>query len=289
MSYVADSDVWLIEPRQYGVLDRGREFWEYRRLVWYFASDALTSLYRGSALGWLWLLMRVLGPIGITGAVFGGVLGAPSDDVPYFLFLVCGMTTWLLFERSLIFVTRSLERNRRIIRKVYFPRMILPVAFVAPAVFYLIIVLLILAGTVIYYYRQDGVWYVTMHPRLLAAAGAIVLSLVFAVAVGLWTSVLQLRYRDVRYGLRYFMPFWLYVTPVFYPLSLLLSKVPEKYHWLISINPMVTIVEAFKWGTLGRGSLQPASIAASLTLILVTIVVGMWFFNRYEAASVDKL
>ena len=286
----AASAEWTIEARRDGLASRARELWEYRHLLWYFASDALTSMYKRSALGWIWLLLRVAGPIGVTALVFGGVLGVESgSDVPYFLFFLCGTTTWMLFERSLIMITRSLEKNRKIIRKIYFPRLVLPIAFVAPALFYLTIILVVLVGSVIYFYRQDGVWYITLQPRLFVAVAAVLLSLVFAIAVGLWTSVLQLRFRDIRYGLRYLMPFWFYFTPVIYPASLILDRVPDRYDWILALNPMAPIVEAFKWATLGTGNMNPVGLTTSVTLVGLTLLSGLWFFNREEAASIDKL
>lgn len=278
---------WLIEPRQHGLLDRARELWSYRYLWWYFAAQALTSMYRRSALGWIWLLMRVAGPVGLNALVFGGVLGQAekSGEIPYFLFFLCGMTTWIMFERSLLFITRSIERNRRVITKIYFPRLILPLSAVAPALLYLAIITVVMIGTTIYFYDRDGRWYITLHPRLLAGVALIALSLVFAVAVGLFTSVLQARYRDIRYGLRYVMPFWMFLTPIIYPLS----SMPEKYRWLVAFNPMAPIVEAFKWATLGEGTFSPGSLTRSVALIALTMVAGMWFFNRAEAGSVDKM
>jgi lipopolysaccharide transport system permease protein len=283
----AERAFWLIEPRQHGILDRARELWSYRYLWWYFASQTLTSMYRRSALGWVWLLLRVAGPVGLNALIFGGVLGQAhkSGRFPYFLFFLCGMTTWIMFERSLLFITRSLERNRRIITKIYFPRLILPFSSVAPALLYLAIILVVMVGTTLYFYDRDGRWYITLHPRLFVAAAMVLLSLVFAVAVGLFTSVLQARYRDIRYGLRYFMPFWMFLTPIIYPLS----SIPEKYQWLVALNPMSPIVEAFRWGTLGEGTFSPAGMVRSVVLVALTMVVGMWFFNRAESASVDKL
>ena len=286
---VAAGAEWVIEPRQHGVWYRAREFWAYRRLWWYFAADTLTSLYRRSPLGWLWMLMRVAGPIGLSAVIFGGVLQVSSGTVPYFLFFLCGTTTWMLFERSLLVITRSLEQNRRLITKIYFPRLILPTAAVSIAALYLTLLLVVIVGTSMYFFRRDGVWYISLRPELLVAVGAVLLSLIFAVAVGLWTSVLQARYRDVRYGIRYFLPFWFYLTPVIYPLSRILDRVPDQWHWVVSLNPMVTVVEAFKWGTLGEGTLQPASVVTSLALIAVTLASGLWFFIREEAASIDKL
>jgi len=281
----ATAEWWEIEPRQHGVFDRARELWRYRYLWWFFAADTLTGQFRRSKLGWVWLLFRVAGPVGLNAAVFGGVLGVESGGPPYFLFFLCGTTTWVLFERSLLFVTRSLERNRKLITKVYFPRLILPMSAIAPGLLYLLILLIVTVGTVIYYHRHEGLWYITLRPELLAAVAAIVLSLIFTVAVGLWTSVLQARYRDIRYGLRYMMPFWMYFTPIIYPVT----AIPEKWRWLVALNPMAPIVELYKWGTLGQAHLSVSHLAVALVLITITMISGMWFFNREEAASIDKL
>ena len=286
-AFAAQPGQWVIEPRQHGSFARLRELWSYRYLWWYFASATVTSLYRRSALGWLWLLMRVVAPIGLNAIVFGDMLDQAEkvERVPYFLFFLCGTTTWVLFERSLLFVTRSLERNRKLITKIYFPRLILPMSAIAPGLLYLLILLIVTVGTVVYYHRHEGLWYITFRPELLVAVAAIGLTLAFTVAVGLWTSVLQARYRDVRYGLRYVMPFWMYFTPIIYPVT----AIPEKWRWLVALNPMAPIVELYKWGTLGQAHITARHLIISLVLIAITLVSGMWFFNREEAASIDKL
>jgi len=283
-AFAAQPGWWVIEPRQHGAFARLRELWSYRYLWWFFASATVTALYRRSALGWLWLLMRVAAPVGLNALVFGGMLdqAAKVDRFPYFLFFLCGTVTWTLFERSLFFITRSVERNRRLVTRVYFPRLILPVSAVAPGLVYLALLLVMLVITVIVFHQKDGVWYVTLSPRLLVSFAAIVVSFLFAIAVGLWTSVLQARYRDIRYALRYITPFWFLLTPVVYP-------VPAKYSWLVALNPMAPIVQAFKWGTLGDGAFPVVSSATSLGLVVLTMATGLWFFNREEAASVDKL
>jgi lipopolysaccharide transport system permease protein len=286
-TFAAGADMWVIEPRQHSAFARLRELWSYRYLWWFFASATVTSLYRRSALGWLWLLLRVMGPIGLNALLFGDMLNQAEkvDGPPYFLFFLCGMAAWMLFERSLFFITRSVERNRKLVTRVYFPRLILPVAAIAPGLVYVGVLLIVLVMTVVYYHQRDGVWYVSLHPRLLVSLAAIVLSLLFAIAVGLWTSVLQARYRDVRYALRYVMPFWFLLTPVIYPLA----TIADRYRWLVAINPMAPIVEAFKWGTFGDGVFPAVPAAMSLVLVVLTMVTGMWFFNREESASVDKL
>ena len=278
-------DEWVIEPRQHGVIARGRELWQYRRLWWYFASNTLTAMYRRSPLGWLWMIMRVAGPIGLSAIIFGGVLDVSSGSVPYFLFFLCGMTTWMLFERSLLVITRSVEQNRRLVTKIYFPRLILPMSAVSIAFLYLTLLLVVMIGTTIYFFQREGVWYIRLRPELLVSVAAVVVSLLFAIAIGLWTSVLQTRYRDVRYGLRYFMPFWMYFTPIIYPLT----RIPEEWRWVVSLNPMATVVEAFKWGTLGEGHFTAVSVVMSLSLVTLAMISGIWFFTREEAASIDKL
>ena len=280
--------MWVIEPRQHGVFSRVRELWTYRYLWWYFASAAVTSMYRRSMLGWLWLVLRVIAPIGLNALVFGDMLGQKQkvgDKYPYFLFFLCGMTAWTVFERSLAFVTLSVEKNRRLVTRVYFPRLILPVSAVAPGLLYLAILLLVLVVTVVVFHQRDGVWYVVASTRLFVSAAAIAASLLFAVAIGLWTSVLQARFRDVRYALRYVTPFWFLLTPVVYPMS----EISGRYPWLVALNPMAPIVEAFKWGTLGGGTFEVVPAVSSLVLIAVTMVTRLWYFNREEASSVDKL
>jgi len=286
-AYAAQPGWWVIEPRQHGAFARLRELWSYRYLWWYFASATVTALYRRSALGWFWLLMRVVAPIGLNAIVFGDMLDQAQkvERVPYFLFFLCGTVAWTLFERSLFFITRSVERNRRLVTRVYFPRLILPVAAVAPGLVYLAVLLIVLIVTVVVFHQRDGIWYVTVTPRLLVSLGAVAVSLLFAIAVGLWTSVLQARYRDIRYALRYITPFWFLLTPVVYPLS----EISSKYSWLVALNPMAPIVEAFKWGTLGQESFPVVPAALSLGLVVITMLTGVWFFNREEAASVDKL
>jgi lipopolysaccharide transport system permease protein len=281
----AAADLWTIEPRQSGIAERARELWAYRHLWWFFAGRTLQRLYRRSSLGMLWLVLRISGPVGLNSLIFGGVLDVKSGSIPYFLFFLCGSATWILFDRSLLTITRSVEQNRKLVTRVYFPRIILPFAAVSPAFLYLAIVLLTMVGTNIYFYVNDHVWYIQPGPRLLVSAAAIVMSLTFAIAVGLWTSVLQARYRDVRMGLRQLMPFWFYLTPVIYPLD----HIPEKWRWLAALNPMSAVVEAFKWGTLREGHLDVAHVGTSVVLITLTMVLGIWFFNRQEGASVDKL
>ena len=292
MSYAPESVVgeWTIGPRHESVFARLAEVWQYRHLLGYFATRSLQSMYKRSSLGWIWMIVRVVAPIGLTSIIFGGVLAVdPPGATPYFMFLLCGQATWILFDRSLLFITRSMERNRRLIAKVYFPRLILPIATVAPALLFMAILSLVLLGTDVYFYHRDGIWHIPLHPRLLFALVAVVISLVFALSIGFFTSVLQARYRDIRFGLRYSIGFFIYATTVLFPMSQIKASFGF-VQWLVYMNPMESAIELFRFGTLGTPlDLSTATLVGQLTAIVIVGLSGIWFFNREEAASVDKM
>jgi lipopolysaccharide transport system permease protein len=142
-----------------------------------------------------------------------------------------------------------------------------------------------LAFTLVWFGVVDGTWFLVVGPGLLAAAGALALCLTFALGIGMWTSVLAARARDVRYSVQIVLGFWLLFTPVIYPLE----AVPQQFRGLTGVNPMTPLVELFRWGLLGRGDVQPASLAASIAIIAAVAVAGLWYFDRAEAASIDSM
>ncbi len=276
---------WVIEPTQQGVRARIEEFWRYRRILWFLVRQRVRDRYEGLTLGPFWLLARPLAPILIGSFVFGGLLNVPSDRVPYFLFFLTGTSCWRIFERSLMWVTRGLERVRGLVKKVYFPRIIAPIAAVSPALaeFGALLALLLIASGV--YWFKDGVMYLQFGPRMLVAVLAIVLTVFFSISVGLFTAVMQVRHRDVRYSLRYVGQFWNLATPVIYPMS----QIPPKYHFLMYLNPMAPLVETYKWGMLGIGAFPVGPFISAIVVTTIVFAVGVVFFYRSEAASVDKL
>jgi lipopolysaccharide transport system permease protein len=276
---------WIIGPQRPGFANRMRELWDYRRILWFLSSRNVVAMYQGTFLGKLWLFLRPLAPLLISAFVFGNLLNVPSDGVPYFLFFLVGQTPWHLFERSLLWVTRSLDLNKNLVKKVYFPRLIVPMSSVAPALLELGIYSALLAGSLVYYLIKDGRWYLHLGPGLLVAPLVILLTALFSIGLGFFTTVWQVRARDVRMTLRYVLRFWSYLTPVLYPLSL----VPAEYRWIIYVNPMAPLVEAYKWSLLGIGELHVPALASGLGVIIVSVVLGAWYFSRSEEASVDKL
>ena len=276
---------WVIEPVRVGLVSRAKELWRYRRILWFLAERRIKDRYEDTTLGKFWLFARPLMPIFISTVIFGNLLNVPSDGVPYFLFFLAGSSCWRIFERSVQWVTRSLDQNRGLIKKVYFPRLIAPISSVAPALTEGGVLLTLLVAACVYYYIHDGVFYLRLGLPIVAALAAIVMAMLLAIAVGFWTSVMQVRHKDVQYSIRYFTQLWQYVTPVFFPLS----AVPEKYHLVFFVNPMTPVVEMYKWGLLGIGQFPGAELALSVSIMLVVFTAGAAYFTRSEAASVDKL
>lgn len=257
----------------------------HRGLLRFFAGRAIDKVVRRTVLGRLWLVLRPFLDVASKVLVFGGLLAVPSDGIPYFLFFLAGMTTWSLFEQTLTWSTRSLELNRKLLQKVYFPRILLPIASCAPALYELAAygVLLVIAIAVVSI--GDATLYLQIDLSLLASVAALALAGALALAIGIWTSVLGANVRDVRYSMLYILGFWFYVTPVIYPLSL----VPAKYQVIAQINPMTPIVELFRRGLFGVGQVNAWALAATVVLIVVVAASGLWYFGRAEAAAVDRL
>jgi len=276
---------WTIEPVRVGLLARAREFWRYRRILWFFASRRIKERYESTTLGMFWLFARPLLPILLSSAIFGLMLGIKSDGVPYFLFFLTGSSCWRLFERSVIAATRSLEQSRGLIKKVYFPRLVAPIASVAPSFieFAIMVGLTLVVGG--FYYYRDGDSHLRLGFLVLLAPVAAGLAILLALAVGFWTSVFQVRHRDVQLSLRYVLQFWLYATPVIYAHT----AIPERFRFLASLNPMTGVVELYKWSLLGVGDFPGRALVPSIAITLTIFVTGAAFFNRAESAAVDRL
>jgi lipopolysaccharide transport system permease protein len=212
--------------------------------------------------------------------------GIAADNVPYPLFFVAGSAIFALFEEGLIRITRSFQIHRGILKRLYFPRLLVPLASAAPGVFEFLIYLgliLIMAAYFLVVEAQMYVW-VGMHTLLVIAA--LVLAFVFAVAIGLFTSVLGSEQRDIRFALRYIFRFWWFLTPIMYPISF----VPEDWRWTLYVNPMAIVVELFRMGLFGTpNQLDAPHVMVAVAVILSALLAGIWFFYRQEANIMDRL
>jgi len=284
-SVSAAPDAWLIEPRAQGVSARAREVWRYRRMFRFFAARAVEKLYRRTVLGKAWIVLRPIIPLVMRVFVFGSLLNVSGKtSTPYFLFVAVGTAAWDLFASSVMWATRSLELNSGTLTRIYVPRLILPLATMVPGFVYFVVHLAVIVGTLVFYRFQHGVWYLDAT-WLFVAPVALVLIVLTALAIGLWTSVLGAGARDVRFGLSYVLEFWIYVTPVVYPLTI----VPPDVARAMMFNPLSVFVVAFRGAILGGEGPEPWAWGVALATVGVALAAGLTFFLRAEAEAVDSL
>jgi lipopolysaccharide transport system permease protein len=274
---------WVIEPRNEALDARLREVWKYRRLLGFFSAKSLSKLYQRTVLGAVWIFAKPLVPLIVNTVVFGGVIGVGSNGIPYFLFVNAGSALWDLFDQSVSWGTRSLELNRGFVTRIYVPRMILLPSTMAPAFVSFVISIGILLFASGYYKFTTGVMYLTPW-NIGWALLSLVITVFLALGISLWTSVPGAQARDVRFTMTYVMGFWLFLTPVLYPLN-----VSAKYRWLLALNPMAATINGFKYGLLGIGTITPREWIASVIETTLILASGLWFFGRAEADATDKM
>ena len=277
---------WVIVPNaREGFGARAREVWHYRRVLLFFSLKSLQSLYSKTHLGVWWIFIRTLVPLLVGTFVFGTVMNISSGGVPYLVFFLTAQIPWNCFDGPLVSGSRGLEINRQLLVKLYIPRIILPVAGLTRGAVEPVIVALVLLGSLVYYRVTDGTWYVRPEPQFLAGLASVALSLAFALSLTLWTSVWQARGRDTKFVLRYVVGFWVFFTPVIYPLS----QVPPDLRWLMHLNPMTAPVETFKWAVLPGMEHSWSWFLYSMAVTGVIFLGGVWYFTRSESATMDKI
>jgi lipopolysaccharide transport system permease protein len=275
---------WIVTPRQGGTAAMLREMWRYRGMLGFLGSRALRRIYRRTVLGWVWLLIIPLFPLTLQTLVFGGLLGVASDGVPYFLFLSSGTVIWGLFSSAALWGTRGLEMNRGLVEVVYLPRAMFPIGNMTPAFLDFGVKLIVLLLAVAGYFVADGHLYVRPGVPLLLALLSLVVVLVFAVGITLFTSVWGETTRDMRYAMTQLLPVWFLVTPVLYPLS----SVPDGLRQWMRFNPVTPLVETFRWGTLGVGAFDPREFGFSIAVTAVLLACGLFYFARADASSAES-
>jgi lipopolysaccharide transport system permease protein len=281
-----ERQAWVIDAGlDQGLGARAREVWQYRRILRFFAAKSVQALYKKTYLGPWWILIRTLVPIAISSFVFGSVMNVPSAGVPYYLFFMIGQVPWNCFDGPLIRGSRGIEVNRDLLTKLYVPRLILPMGQMSAGLVEPVIITLMLLASLVYYRVHDDVWYVPLRVELFACAASVLLVVLFAFSLSLWTSVWQARARDVRFAVRYALAFWMMFTPVIYPLS----TVPQNLRWLMNLNPMTAPIETFRWGMLPGLEHSWAWFGYSFGITVATFAAGVWHFARTEAITMDKM
>jgi lipopolysaccharide transport system permease protein len=268
-----DAPVVVLEPRRNDL--NLQDLWHYRDLFYVLTARDVKVRYKQTFLGILWAIIQPLLTMIIFTLFFGKLVGVPSDGLPYALFAYAALVPWSFFSNAVTSSGNSLVGNSSLITKVYFPRMIIPLSAVSAGLvdfavaFGLLLVLIIYFG-------------VGLTLNILMLPILIVLTALLAAGVGMWLSALNVKYRDVRHALPFFIQIWMFATPIIYPLSL----VPEKWRWLQLINPMTGVIENFRAAIFGK-PFDFAALGISTVIILLILFYSLKKFRQMERSFAD--
>ncbi len=253
-----------------------RPVWQYRELLYFLVWRDIKVRYKQTAIGAAWAICQPLLTMMIFAVIFGRFAKIPSDNVPYPIFAFAGLLPWMYFSQSISRSGMSIVSDANLIRKIYFPRLIIPAsAVVAPLVDFALSFLILLV--MMAWYRVTPNWAITTLPLFMC------LAVCAALGVSFWLSALNVRYRDVGHAIPFLAQFWMYASPIVYPVSL----IPQHWRFLYSVNPMVAVVEGFRWGLLAKESPEFSVILIGTSMALLLFLSGLVFFKRMERRFAD--
>jgi lipopolysaccharide transport system permease protein len=267
-----------IEPPTSWFELRLQELWKYRELLFFFIWRDVKVRYKQTAIGVAWVIVQPLLTMLVATLFFGRLAKLPSQGLPYSVFCFAAVVPWTYFSGALTAATNVMVENQRVITKVYFPRLVLPVAAaLSGLVDFAIGFIVLLIFTFAHGIRP--VWTLALLPLFLLLA-------VFTfLGVGLWLSALNALYRDVKYLTPFLVQFWTLASPVYYSSSM----VPERYRWLYGLNPMTGVIDGFRWSLTATGRPPAAGFFASFGIVIILTLGGLLFFNRMEGTIADKV
>jgi lipopolysaccharide transport system permease protein len=251
------------------------DLWEYRELVYFLVWRDIKVRYRQTLLGAGWAVLQPLATMIVFSLIFGRLARMPSDGIPYALFSLAALVPWTFFANGLTQASTSVVSNQHLVTKVYVPRLAIPLATVLAGLLDLAIAGVVLVLAILASGRVPGAGAVWVLPLSVLAAAA-------ALGAGLWLAALNVRYRDVKYVVPFLTQLWLFITPVVYPTSLLEAR----WRTVYALNPMVGVVEGFRWALFGGGAPLPL-IASSIVGALVLLLTGALYFRRVERSFAD--
>jgi lipopolysaccharide transport system permease protein len=268
--------VTVIEASRGWVALKLGELWEYRELLYFLTWREVKVRYKQTALGAAWAIIQPLFTMLVFSLFFGRLAKVPSDGIPYPLFSLAGLIPWTFFANGLAQSSNSLVTSANLISKVYFPRLTIPLSSVLSGTVDFAISFILLVGMMALYHRMPSLQCVYLPLFFL-------LAFVTALGVGLWLSALNVEYRDVRYTVPFLTQFWMFATPIAYPASML----SQKWRILYGLNPMVGVVEGFRWSLLGTNTAPGPMIAVSTLASVLILAGGAFYFRRMEKTFAD--
>ena len=245
-------------------------------MLFFLSWRDISVRYKQTVLGAAWAIIQPFSTMIVFSLFFGRLAQIPSDGVPYPVFSYAALLPWQYFATAMTISSNSLVGSSNLLSKVYFPRLVIPLASVLPPAIDFAIAFLVLVG-MMFYYGITLIWNLLWLPAFL------LLALVTALGVGLWLSAMNVQYRDIRYALPFLVQFWMFISPVVYPSSM----VPEPWRALYGINPMAGVIEGFRWALLGTDSSLGLETAVSALVALILLISGIFYFRRMERTFAD--
>jgi len=268
--------VTLIRPSKGWIPLRLQEVWEYRELLYFLIWRDIKVRYKQTIIGGAWAIIQPFFTMVVFSLFFGWLAKIPSDGIPYPIFSYAALVPWMFFANGLSQSSDSLVGSANLIKKVYFPRLAIPTAAVLSGIVDFVLAFSVLL-IMMFFYGIIPTWNIIWLPAFL------ILTLMTSLGVGLWFSAMNVQFRDVRYTVPFLIQFWLFSTPIAYPSSLLF----EPWRTVYAINPMVGVVEGFRWALLGTNTAPgPIIIVSSMTAFMV-LVSGAFYFRRMEKTFAD--
>lgn len=274
---ISNSPLVTIQPSRGWVPLKISELWEYRELLFFLTWRDIQVRYKQTALGAAWAIIQPFLTMVVFSLFFGRLAGVPSDGIPYPIFSYAALLPWTFFADGLTKSSNSLVNSANLIRKIYFPRLVVPISSVVSGLPDFLLAFLVLIGMMLYY----GIF--PSLASLLWLPFFLLMAFVISLGVGMWLSALNAEYRDIRYIVPFLTQFWMFATPVAYPASLL----SEPWRTVYGLNPMVGVVEGFRWALLGSGNPPGLMTLVSSVVAILILVSGMYYFRRMERTFAD--
>ncbi len=253
-----------------------RDLWEYRELLYFLIWRDIKVRYKQTALGASWAIIQPVMTMVVFSLFFGKLAKIPSDGIPYPVFSFAALVPWTFFANGITQGANSMVGSANLIKKIYFPRLAIPIAAVASGVVDFVLAFAVLLLLMFYY----GIF---PTAKVFWLPAFLLLALLTSLGVSLWLSAMNVEYRDIKYVVPFIVQFWLFATPIAYPSTL----VPEPWRELYAVNPMVGVVEGFRWALLGSATAPGPMIAVSSGAALVILISGAFYFRRMEKTFAD--
>lgn len=266
----------VIEPAGGWISIPWNELWEYRELLYFLVWRDVKVRYKQTILGGVWAVLKPFLSMVVFSVIFGYLADLPSDGIPYPIFTYTALLPWQLFAGAISASGTSLVLNQQLVTKVYFPRLIIPIASVLSGLVDFAIGFIVLLGMMFYYGVVPGY-------SMLALPVLLLLTIMTALGVGLWLAALNVQYRDVHYTIPFLTQLWLFLTPVAYSSTL----IPGRWRALVGLNPMAGVVEGFRWALLGKAGDTGPLVIISIVVVVAVLVGGIIYFRRMEGTFSD--